>query len=182
MPGFLPMNISGDSERMQSPPRVLTGTTQISLPAPKGDLSAFTKWGDLILSPCSRREKEAASLTARADSRQARTHIWPASGAPYVVSQLFRCGSTRQWLVPSLSVLNVNEPYVGLWPTRSGRNVRLPTTTCCMIGKLRITEHGEVYNPLFRFISRVVIGQSRTIETYLRDLGTALGQPVEIEK
>jgi hypothetical protein len=45
---------------------------------------------------------------------------------------------------------------------------------------LRIREQGEVYNPVFRFVSRYVIGQARTIETYLRDLGTATGQKVEI--
>jgi len=45
---------------------------------------------------------------------------------------------------------------------------------------LRITEQGEVYNPVFRFVSRYVIGQTHTIETYLRDLGTATGQKVEI--
>ena len=36
--------------------------------------------------------------------------------------------------------------------------------------QLTITEHGEVYNPLFRFMSRFVFGHTATIETYLRDL------------
>jgi hypothetical protein len=45
---------------------------------------------------------------------------------------------------------------------------------------LRIREQGEVHNPVFRFVSRYVLGQTRTIETYLRDLGTATGQKVEI--
>jgi hypothetical protein len=45
---------------------------------------------------------------------------------------------------------------------------------------LRITEQGEVYNPVFRFVSRFVIGQTRTIETYLRNLGAATGQQIEI--
>ncbi len=35
---------------------------------------------------------------------------------------------------------------------------------------LRITEDGEVYNPVFRFMSRFVFGHHRTIETYLSDL------------
>jgi len=35
---------------------------------------------------------------------------------------------------------------------------------------LRITENGEVYNPLFRFVSRFVMGHTRTIDTYLRDV------------
>ena len=36
--------------------------------------------------------------------------------------------------------------------------------------QLRITEDGEVYNPLFRFVSRFVMGHDRTIARYLRDL------------
>jgi uncharacterized protein YndB with AHSA1/START domain len=36
---------------------------------------------------------------------------------------------------------------------------------------LRITEDGEVYNPLFRFMSRFVFGHTATLDTYLRDLG-----------
>jgi len=35
---------------------------------------------------------------------------------------------------------------------------------------LRITENGEVYNPLFRFVSRFVMGHTRTIDRYLRDV------------
>ena len=39
---------------------------------------------------------------------------------------------------------------------------------------LRITEDGEVYNPIFRFMSRFVFGHTATIDTYLRDLGGKL--------
>jgi len=35
---------------------------------------------------------------------------------------------------------------------------------------LRITENGEVYNPIFRFVSRFVFGHSATIEKYLADV------------
>lgn len=41
---------------------------------------------------------------------------------------------------------------------------------------MRITEEGDVYNPVFRFISRFVIGHTRTLDDYLRALGTATGQ------
>ena len=33
--------------------------------------------------------------------------------------------------------------------------------------ELRITEEGEVYNPIFRFVSRYVMGHTATIESYL---------------
>lgn len=46
---------------------------------------------------------------------------------------------------------------------------------------LTITEHGEVYNPVFRFMSRFVFSHHATIERYLRALGTKLGEPVTPE-
>jgi uncharacterized protein YndB with AHSA1/START domain len=45
---------------------------------------------------------------------------------------------------------------------------------------LRITEDGEVYNPLFRFVSRFVLGHTATIDTYLADLGKKFGGAVQI--
>ena len=36
--------------------------------------------------------------------------------------------------------------------------------------KLRITEEGEVYNPFFRFVSRFVIGHTRSLEKFHSDL------------
>ena len=41
---------------------------------------------------------------------------------------------------------------------------------------LRITEDGEVYNPLFRFVSRFVMGHTATIDEYLSDVKKRLGQ------
>ena len=66
-----------------------------------------------------------------------------------------------------------NLPYSGSWtyslePSGSGTVVR-------------ITEDGEVYNPVFRFVSRFVIGHTRTMDAYLRALGKATGQEVEIK-
>jgi len=45
-----------------------------------------------------------------------------------------------------------------------------------------ITESGEVYNPIFRFISRFVIGHSASIEKYLTALGNKLGEAVKVEE
>jgi len=41
--------------------------------------------------------------------------------------------------------------------------------------RVTITEHGEVYNPVFRFMSRYVMGHATTLETYLKALGTRYG-------
>jgi uncharacterized protein YndB with AHSA1/START domain len=45
---------------------------------------------------------------------------------------------------------------------------------------LRITEDGEVYNPLFRFVSRFVIGHHSTIDQYLRDLAKKFGEDTAV--
>jgi len=41
---------------------------------------------------------------------------------------------------------------------------------------IRITENGEVYNPVFRFVSRYVMGHAKTVETYLDDLSRHFAQ------
>jgi hypothetical protein len=48
------------------------------------------------------------------------------------------------------------------------------------VASLTITENGEVYNPIFRFISRFIIGHASTIDGYLRALGRKLGVEVTI--
>ena len=63
-------------------------------------------------------------------------------------------------------------PFGGTWTYELSPNG--PHTT------LRITEDGEVYNPLFRFMSRFVFGHTATLDTYLADLGRKLGVAVEI--
>ncbi len=42
--------------------------------------------------------------------------------------------------------------------------------------ELTIIERGEVYNPVFRFMSRFVVSQHASIDTYLRALGVKLGE------
>ncbi len=41
--------------------------------------------------------------------------------------------------------------------------------------RVTITERGSVYNPVFRFVSRFVMGHTATIEAYLRQLGAHFG-------
>lgn len=41
--------------------------------------------------------------------------------------------------------------------------------------RVTITEAGSVYNPIFRFISRFIMGHTATIDAYLRALGRHFG-------
>jgi uncharacterized protein YndB with AHSA1/START domain len=49
--------------------------------------------------------------------------------------------------------------------------------------ELTITERGEVYNPVFRFMSRFVFSHYATMDGYLRALGARLGEnePLALE-
>ena len=58
-------------------------------------------------------------------------------------------------------------PFGGTWTYEI-----VPTGDSCT---LTITENGEVYNPLFRFVSRFIIGQADTIDGYLDALKAKLG-------
>ena len=66
-------------------------------------------------------------------------------------------------------IIGKNLPFDGSWtytlqPSSSGTTVR-------------ITEDANIYNPVFRFMSRFILGYTGTMEKYLRALGSATGQP-----
>lgn len=64
-------------------------------------------------------------------------------------------------------------PYSGTWTfsVETGSGVTV----------VRITERGEVFNPVFRFMSRFVFGHSHGIDAYLQALGKATDQQVAIK-
>ena len=70
-------------------------------------------------------------------------------------------------------IADKNLPFGGTWTWDI-----TPAADGC---DLRITEAGEVYNPVFRFIGRFFIGYTRSIDAYLNALGKKLGEPVNIE-
>lgn len=41
--------------------------------------------------------------------------------------------------------------------------------------RVTVTERGEVYNPIFRFVSRFVIGHTKTLTDYVKALGRRFG-------
>jgi hypothetical protein len=69
-------------------------------------------------------------------------------------------------------IADPDQPFGGTWtfeiaPSAAG-------------ARLTITERGEVYNPIFRFLSRFVFGYTGTMESFLRGLGVRVGQAVTI--
>jgi hypothetical protein len=62
-------------------------------------------------------------------------------------------------------------PFGGTWTIQI-----TPEGGGCM---LNITEAGEIYNPIFRFVSRFVLGYSGSIEAYLKALHAKFGEAGE---
>jgi hypothetical protein len=74
----------------------------------------------------------------------------------------------------AVRIADRNLPFGGTWsfdiaPVQGGGS------------ELRISEDGEIYNTIFRFMARFFFGYTASIEGYLRDLGTKFSQAVEIE-
>jgi hypothetical protein len=67
-------------------------------------------------------------------------------------------------------IADPNLPFGGTWTYQIA-----PAENGCV---LTITEHGEVYNPVFRLVSRLFIGQSTTADRYLTALGRKFGEVV----
>jgi len=59
-------------------------------------------------------------------------------------------------------IITPDLPFGGSWTYELQ-----PTESGCL---LTITENGEVYNPLFRFMSKYMFGHTATMEQYLEDL------------
>jgi hypothetical protein len=67
-------------------------------------------------------------------------------------------------------ITDKNLPYGGEWVIGVAVNGDGSIVT--------VTENGEVYNPIFRFVSKFIMGQTSTIDAYLRALGTHYGEEV----
>ncbi len=69
-------------------------------------------------------------------------------------------------------IANDNLPFSGRWT--------MEVAEFGEVTALTVTEDGEIDNPALRFISRLIMGQTATIDQYLRALGEKLGVDVTI--
>jgi uncharacterized protein YndB with AHSA1/START domain len=76
---------------------------------------------------------------------------------------------------PAMLVVRIADPKLPFGGTWTYEITPIATGS-----SLRIREDGEVYNPLFRFLSRFVFGQSAAIETYLKSLAKKFGEPPQV--
>jgi hypothetical protein len=68
-------------------------------------------------------------------------------------------------------IVTENLPYSGTWTFSLQPNGENTT--------VRITEEGQVYNPIFRFMSRFILSHTGSMDAYLRGLGKATGSEVQ---
>lgn len=88
-------------------------------------------------------------------------------------SVLYAIENSRPPLSIERRIATENLPYGGKWGftlESAGGGTRV-----------RITEDGDVYNPVFRFVSRFVLGQTASLNAYLIALGKAVGEDVKPE-
>ena len=65
-------------------------------------------------------------------------------------------------------------PFGGVWIFEI-----IPTVDGC---KLNITERGEIYNPIFRLVSRFILGYTATLDNYLRNVARKFGSSAQPEQ
>lgn len=121
--------------------------------------------------------KHVASRRAR--FRQTPEAIWPTI-SPGTSQQRFRQEDVNYEVLETVpnrrlvtKIADTNLPYGGGWTYEIE-----PDAQGCV---LRITERGEVYNPIFRFVSRFIIGHTASLDTSLREVGKKFGEDVKIE-
>jgi len=90
---------------------------------------------------------------------------------------LYEVRGSRPPLAIERRIATEHLPYGGKWsfalePVNGGSSQET---------RVRITEDGEVYNPIFRFVSRFVMGHTAMLDAYLKALGKAVGQDTRIE-
>ncbi len=73
----------------------------------------------------------------------------------------------------TVKIADENLPFGGTW------TFEFSSTT--EGGRVRIIEHGEVKNVIFRFMARFIFGYTGSIDNYLRDLGKKFGETVVLE-
>jgi polyketide cyclase/dehydrase/lipid transport protein len=85
---------------------------------------------------------------------------------------LYELQGSKPPLAIQRRIATENLPYGGTWSfalePANGETV------------VRITEDGEVYNPIFRFVSKFVMGQTAMQDAYLKAMGKAVGEDVRI--
>lgn len=116
------------------------------------DVEAYPRW---------RRGVQSVEILPARDGRLA----WREVGANTMSMGVEESAPGRLWLV---RILDGDLPFGGTWTYEiesEGAGTRIT-----------LTEDGSVYNPVFRFVSRFVMGHDATMRAWLEDLRAHLGE------
>ncbi len=128
--------------------------------------SVYAAIADVERYPAWRSKLKSVELVARDSADRSYREVSADGAILYVVEEavLGRRYVTR--------IADNSLPFGGTWTFELTRTAAGTT--------LRITEDGEVYNPIFRFVSRFVLSHHTAIDTYLMDVGRKFGTAVVI--
>lgn len=129
------------------------------------DSAVWSAITDVATFPSWREKVQSVEVLPPVDGRQS----WREKGSDGAITYAVMRAEPPRRLVTRIADRNL--PFGGEWeyelaPVGDGTRVT-------------ITERGEVYNPVFRFVSRFVMGHTATIDDYLRALGRKFGQEIE---
>jgi hypothetical protein len=117
-------------------------------------------------------EKHTASRQAR--YRQTPEALWTAitnyKGDPTLQYKIEASDPPRRFVT---RVIDTQHNFGGAWTWE--------ITPAAGGSALRITENGEVYNPMFRFISRFIIGHTGSIDSALKSIAAQFQENIQIE-
>jgi uncharacterized protein YndB with AHSA1/START domain len=148
---------------MQPRDHVATMTATIAAPADKvwavlTDVAAYPTWRTGLKS-VDVLSKPDAPLSWRENTRQGPMTLTVESFEP-----------PRRMVA---RIMDDGQPFGGAW-----EYVVAPDNTDAGKARVTITERGWVSNPIFRFVSRFVMGHYSTLDTYLRALSRKFGAEV----
>jgi hypothetical protein len=134
-------------------------TTRVALPPD----ALYTLLTDVDRYPTWRRDVKQLERLPDRDGKPAWVETMSAGRIPMQFERMER---------PALLVGRIADPslpFGGTWTYR--------ISPAAGGSELTITEDGEVYNPIFRFMSRFVFGHTATMETFMKHLEVKAGVP-----
>src|SRR5688500_13912044 len=139
-----------------------TAQRSVELRAAPGDV--WLTITDVAAYPAWREDIDEVEVLAPVDGRQA----WRESGDNGGVEYVARVVEPPARMVSRITSDDL--PFGGEWeylvePAETG-------------SRITISERGEVYNPIFRFVSRFILGHTTTMDEYIRALGRKFGATV----
>lgn len=107
---------------------------------------------------------EGVSRIEMLDSANGRTRFREHTNSGPIVMEVAEAHAPSRFVT---AIADPDQPFGGTWtfeiaPEQNG-------------SRLTITERGEVYNPIFRFMAKFVFGYTSTMESYLASLARKLG-------